>query len=164
MRPHPKSTQEERQKWEGCGQHQECDDVFVLHDYFVERCKDKTVEEGYRDCLKRIIIIFLSIIWSKDFDGAIKLCFNHFMKCLVNRHKFRPMVKKINLSILRKIIHKYDKISRSSLNGNRCKTPNIRMYKIKRCRRKGITIIKGQFCLFAKMTGSSIKFLKLNWT
>ena len=45
----------------------------------------------------------------KDFDGAIELCFNHFMKCLVNRHKFRPMVKQINLSISRKIIHKYDK-------------------------------------------------------
>ena len=36
------------------------------------------------------------------------------------------------------------------------------MYKIKRCRRKGVTIIKGQFCLFAKMTGSTIKILKLN--
>ena len=69
------------------------------------------------------------------------------------------MVKQINPSISRKIIHKYDKIFRSPLSGNRCRTPNIRMYKIKRGRRKGVTFIKGQFCLFAKMTGSTIKFL-----
>ena len=46
------------------------------------------------------------------------------------------MVKQINPSISRKIIYKYDKIFRSSLNGNRCRTPNIRMYKIKRGKRK----------------------------
>ena len=68
----------------------------------------------------------------KDFDGAIELCFNHFTKCLINRHKFRPIVKQINPSISRKIIHKYDKIFRSPLGGNRWGTQNIRMYKIKR--------------------------------
>ena len=72
------------------------------------------------------------------------------MKCLVNRHKFKPMVKQINPSISRKIIHKYDKIFRSPFSGNRCKISNIKMYKIKRCRRKGVTIIKGQFCLFCQ--------------
>ena len=35
------------------------------------------------------------------------------MKSLVNRHKFKPMVKQTNPSMLRNIIHKYDKISRS---------------------------------------------------
>ena len=64
----------------------------------------------------------------------------------------------INPSISRKIIHKYDKIFRFPLSGNRYRTPNIKMYKIKRGRRKGVTFIKGQFCLFAKMTGSTIKF------
>ena len=55
------------------------------------------------------------------------------------------MVKQINPNISRKIIHKYDKIFRSPLNGNKCRTPNIRMYKIKMGRRKGVTFIKGQF-------------------
>ena len=48
------------------------------------------------------------------------------------------------------------------VNGNQHQTPNIKMYKIKRCRRKRVTIIKGKFCLFAKMTRSTIKFWKLN--
>ena len=39
-----------------------CDDVFVLHDHFVERCKDKTAEEEYHDCLKRIRMIYHYIL------------------------------------------------------------------------------------------------------
>ena len=58
------------------------------------------------------------------------------------------MVKQINPSISRKIIYKYDKIFRSPLSRNGCRSPNIRMNKIKRGRRKGVTFIKGQFCLF----------------
>ena len=34
------------------------------------------------------------------------------------------------------------------------------MNKIKRGRRKGVTFIKGQFCLFAKMTESTIKIFE----
>ena len=33
-------------------------------------------------------------------------------------------------------------IFRSLFSGKRCKTPDIKMYKIKRCRRKRVTIIK----------------------
>ena len=45
-----------------CRQHQECDNVFILYDHFVERCKDKIVEEGYHDCLKRIGKIYHYIL------------------------------------------------------------------------------------------------------
>ena len=43
-------------------QHQECDDIFVLHDHFVERCKEKTAKEGYHDYLKRIGNIYHYIL------------------------------------------------------------------------------------------------------
>ena len=90
-----------------CEQHQEYDDVFILHDHFVKRCKDKIEEGGYHGYLKRIGKIYHYILEHyliKDLNGVIELCFNHFMKCLVNRHKFRPMMKQINPGISRKII------------------------------------------------------------
>ena len=46
----------------GCRQHQECDDVFILYYHFVERCKDKTTEEGYHNYLRRIGNIYHYIL------------------------------------------------------------------------------------------------------
>ena len=41
---------------------QECDYVFVLHDHFVESCKDKTGEGGNHCYLKRIGKIYHYIL------------------------------------------------------------------------------------------------------
>ena len=106
--------------------------------------------------------MFLSIIWSKDFDGAIELCFNHFMKCFVSRHKFRPMVKQINSSISRKIIHKYDKIFKSPFSGNRCRNPNLECIRSKGAEEKESLLLKGNFVCLPKWQEVQSDFW--NWT
>ena len=72
------------------------------------------------------------------------------MKCLVNRHKFKPMVKQINPSISRKIIHKYDKISRPPSVGTCAGPPISECIRSKGAEEKEPLLLKGNFVCLPK--------------
>ena len=74
------------------------------------------------------------------------------------------MVKQINPSILRKIIHKYDKIFRSPLSGTGAGPQISECIRSKGAEENESLLLKGNFVCLPKMTRSTIKFLKLNLT
>ena len=72
------------------------------------------------------------------------------MKCLVNGHKVRPMVNQINLDISGKIIHKYDKISRSPSVGTDTEPQTSECIRSKDVEEKELLLLKGNFVCLPK--------------
>ena len=72
------------------------------------------------------------------------------MKYLVNRHKFRPKVKQINPSILRKIIYKYEKIFRSPSVGTCAGSQISECIRSKGAEEKESLLLKGNFVCLPK--------------
>ena len=65
--------------------------------------------------LESILSVFKSIIKSENFDAFEKLSFNHFYKVTIYLLQFRTMFHMKNLAIVRIIINKDNKISRSTI-------------------------------------------------
>ena len=65
--------------------------------------------------LESILSVFKSIIKSENFDAFEKLSFNHFYKVTIYLLQFRTMFHMKNPAIVRIIINKDNKISRSTI-------------------------------------------------
>jgi hypothetical protein len=101
--------------------------------------------------------IFTPRVRMKNFNGSRKLCVNHANKRLINGTQLRMMFHKINPCIARIIINKNDIIFVATLCRKRCRTPYIRMNKIKRSSRMRSTKRVWELYLFSKLTTLTMK-------
>lgn len=85
------------------------------------------VPSCFRISRKAVYLYSGALSDKKNFNFCKKLCFNHCWKFMIDLECFCFVMHQISPCILRKIINKMNKMTRSSHNRNRRRTPNMRM-------------------------------------